>query len=127
MLPTHMNWPRISFSTFCLGSSLLLTSGCVETTNQGNTSPKVAEKNLSQDDVALRFLTAYIQGNRQSAVQYATAMAINKIPWGRSNTAYLPHYDDKKLLWFSGGWAKPLYQVIDGRIMIADFDVHRKY
>ena len=108
--------------------ALFCLSACVETSSQnGMTGRQAAERNLTQEDVALRFLAAYIQGNRQVAVRYATAMAINKLPWGRSTTTYLPHYDDRKNLWFAGGWAKPVYQKVDGKIMIYDFEVHRKY
>ena len=122
-----MNWTRTFFSGICLSTCFFAVSACVESTNQGNTRSKIAEKKLTQEDVALRFLTAYIQGDKQAAVRYATAQAITKLPWGRSSTAYLPHYDDKKNLWFAGGWAKPIYQVVDGRIMIYDFEAHRKY
>jgi len=119
---------RTVYLIIFFGFSFSLLSGCAETNTQGGrASNQAAAKNLTQGDVALRFLTAYIEGDRQTAVRYATAMAINKLPWGRSSVTYLPHYDDQKNLWFSGGWAKPIYQVIDGRIMIYDFDVHRKY
>ncbi len=81
---------------------------------------------LSRHDIALRFLTAFIRLDRNMALQYATPQAVAKLDWNVPHRGNIPYYDDKMLLQFRGGWAKVLFQEVDGSYLIVDFDVHRR-
>jgi|GEM_PF-6498665 len=118
----HLLW------MFLLAVGISLATSCVETGGAGQTMAAAAkDPKLSKEEVAVRFLAAYIQGQKAVASRYATPLAINKIPWGRSSTEYLANYDDKMNLRFAGGSATPTFQEVNGRIIIADFDVHLRH
>jgi len=81
-------------------------------------------QNITEEEVRLGFLTAYINSDREMGRHYATPEAIVKLPWRANVTSYMPHYDDKGIFWFHGGLAHVTYGKVDGRNMITDFKVH---
>jgi hypothetical protein len=109
-------------------------SSCVEdygmtgssSSSSSRTSSVREEGPLTQHDVALRFLTAFIRLDRNMALKYATPQAVSKLNWNMSHRGNIPYYDDKMILQFNGGWARVFFQKIGGTYMIVDFEVHRR-
>jgi hypothetical protein len=81
---------------------------------------------LTQHDVALRFLTAYIRLDRNMALKYATPQAVSKLNWNLSHRGNIPYYDDRMILQFNGGWARVFFQNVGGTYRIIDFEVHSR-
>lgn len=125
----------LAAAVLALGAILPLFVSCTDTTTGQASSPspsmsigsasRVPPSNLSQEELRLGFLAAYIKGDRQEAGLYATPQALAKLPWvGRPRTDYLPHFDDRKIFWFDGGLAHVVFGQAEGRNMITDFEVH---
>jgi len=81
---------------------------------------------LTEHDVALRFLTAYVRRDRDLALQYATPQAVSKLDWNRPHGDDIPYYDDKMILHFRGGWARVYFQEVGDSHQVADLDVHHR-
>jgi hypothetical protein len=117
-------------ASLCAAASPL--TSCVEDYQMTGTGPGSSsrasntreEGPLTQHDVALRFLTAYIRLDRNMALKYATPQAVAKLNWNLSHRGNIPYYDDKMILQFNGGWARVFFQKIGGTYMIVDFEVH---
>lgn len=113
-----------------------MTTSCVESTSlapstsgakpaQVAPAPQPVEK-LSKYDVALRFLTAYIHLDRNSALKYATPNAVAKLDWNTPHRGNIPYYDDKMFLYYRGGLAKVFFQETDGSYVISDLQTHKR-
>lgn len=88
-------------------------------------SAPVVEEKLSKHDVALRFLTAFIRLDRNMALQYATPKAVSRLDWNRPHGGNIPYYDDKMILYYSGGLAKVYFQDKgNGSFQISDLHVY---
>lgn len=108
-----------------------LTIGCTELQQSSLSSASVGSastpgEKLSQHDAALRFLTAYVRLDQNLASKYATQQAISRLNWHRPHGANIPYYDDKMILYFNGGWARVLFQEIDGSYKVSDLEVHQR-
>ena len=134
-LPELHHLMSVTLRRACLRSLLCATAfplaSCVEeygltgsASSSSGASSGREEGPLTQHDVALRFLTAYIRLDRTMALKYATPQAVSKLNWNLSHRGNIPYYDDKMLLQFNGGWARVFFQKIGGTYMIVDFEVH---
>jgi hypothetical protein len=127
---------NVTLRRACLPALLCATAcaliSCVEdyqmtgTGSSSRTSSTREEGPLTQHDVALRFLTAYIRLDRNMALKYATPQAVSKLNWNLSHRGNIPYYDDRMILQFNGGWARVFFQNVGGTYKIIDFEVHSR-